>query len=135
MKKTLNGQWKFRQLGESVWKNASVPGCNFLDLMANGDIPDPFVGLNENKVAWVGRKDWEYSKDFTVTDSEMQSDDILLCCKMLDTVCAVYVNGQLAFRGENCFRAYSESVKISSFGRKHRQNSFLFARQICRKTV
>ncbi len=111
MKKTLNGDWKFRQLGESVWKNATVPGCNFLDLMANGDIPDPFVGLNESKVVWVGRKDWEYSKKFSVTDDEMRSDDILLCCKMLDTVCDVYVNERLAFHGENCFRAYSESVK------------------------
>lgn len=111
MRKTLNGEWKFRQCGEKVWKSATVPGCNFLDLMKNGDIPDPFVGLNERKVGWVGEKDWEYSKSFLITDSEMKSDDILLNCKMLDTICNIYINERLAFCGDNCFKAYSESIK------------------------
>ena len=37
MKKSLNGVWKFKSADGSQWRNAEVPGCNFLDLMKNGD--------------------------------------------------------------------------------------------------
>lgn len=109
--KTLNGDWLFRQADKGEWKSASVPGCNFLDLMNNGDIDDPFVGLNESKVKWVGETDWEYKKTFEISENELKSDDIILNCKMLDTICEVRLNGWLLFEGKNCFCAYSKSVK------------------------
>ena len=111
MKKSLNGEWLFKSTDSKEWKKATVPGCNFLDLMANGDIPDPFVGLNENKVQWVADKDWEYKKAFDINNKEIESDDVLLNCKMLDTICDVYINEKLAFSGKNCFTAYSVSIK------------------------
>lgn len=111
MVKTLNGDWLFRQAGKGEWKSASVPGCNFLDLMKNGDIDDPFTGLNESKVKWVGETDWEYKRSFTVCENELDCDDIILNCKMLDTICEVRINGWLLFEGRNCFCAYSKSVK------------------------
>ncbi|EKC71981.1 glycoside hydrolase family 2 sugar binding protein, partial [human gut metagenome] len=67
MKKTLNGKWQFRKVGDKLYKEATVPGCNYLDLMANGDIPDPFIGLNEKDVYWVGETNWEYKKTFEIT--------------------------------------------------------------------
>lgn len=111
MKKSLNGEWKFRAIGDVKWKNAVVPGCNYLDLMSNGDIPDPFIGLNEKEVEWVGRKDWEYERKFEISEDEINSDTIYLNCKMLDTVCDVYINERLAFSGNNCFTAYNKKVK------------------------
>lgn len=111
MIKTLNGDWLFRQAGTGEWKSAVVPGCNFLDLMNSGDIDDPFVGLNEAKVKWVGEADWEYKRNFTIGEGDLESDDIILNCKMLDTICEVRINGWLLFEGNNCFCAYSKSVK------------------------
>ncbi|MGN0463352.1 MAG: glycosyl hydrolase 2 galactose-binding domain-containing protein [Acutalibacteraceae bacterium] len=111
MKRSLNGEWKFKAQDGTVWKNACVPGCNYLDLMSNGDIPDPFVGLNEKEVSWVARKNWEYMRSFTVTPEELESDDILLNCMMLDTICDVYINEKHLFHGDNCFTPYSESVR------------------------
>ncbi len=111
MKKTLNGNWIFKQTDKSEWKDAVVPGCNFLDLMNNNDIPDPFIGLNESEVAWVGEKDWEYKKFFEISNDDLKYNDILLNCKMLDTICDVFINGKLLFSGNNCFKAYSYSVK------------------------
>ena len=121
MIKTLNGAWLFKAVDENEWKNATVPGCNFLDLMNNGDIPnpfistyekeDPFYGVNEKSLQWIGEKDWEYKKIFEISEAELDCDDVLLNCKMLDTICDVYVNSRLLFVGENCFVAYSKSVK------------------------
>ena len=45
MKKTLNGKWQFRKVGDKLYKEATVPGCNYLDLMANRDIPDHLSAL------------------------------------------------------------------------------------------
>ena len=89
MYKTLAGDWRFRRADQGDWMPAKVPGCNFLDLMAAGKIPDPFVGMNEKEVGWVGHADWVYEKQFTVTAEELQADAVCLRCDMLDTICDV----------------------------------------------
>ena len=71
MKKTLNGAWLFRQADKKEWLDASVPGCNFLDLMNNGVIEDPFLKVNENDVQWVGKTDFEYKRTFEITKEEL----------------------------------------------------------------
>ncbi len=111
MIRTLNGDWLFKSTDENEWKSATVPGCNFLDLMKCGDIPDPFISTYEKDVRFVGEKDWEYKKNFEIDESELECDDILLNCKMLDTVCEVYINSRLLFVGDNCFVGYSKSIK------------------------
>lgn len=111
MKKTLNGEWLFKQADKNEWKKATVPGCNFLDLMENNAISDPFVGLNEADVKWVGEKDWEYKRKFQISQKDLQYSDVLLNCKMLDTICDVFINGRLLFKGENCFTSYSYSIR------------------------
>lgn len=111
MRKNLNGKWFFKEVGTQYWFDATVPGCNFLDLMDNGKIPDPFIGLNESKVTWVGEKDWEYRKTFEIKEKAKNYNDILLNCKMLDTICDVFINDKLLFKGNNCFKAYSYSIK------------------------
>ena len=111
MIKTLNGEWLFKATDQNEWKKATVPGCNFLDLMSCGDIYDPFISTYEKDVYFVGEKDWEYKRTFEISEEDFECDDVLLNCKMLDTICEVYINSQLLFAGDNCFVAYSKSVK------------------------
>ena len=89
MKKILNGKWKFRNNIENKWRDALVPGCNFLDLMDNGIIEDPFIGLNEEKAEWVGKTDWEYKRVISLSEDELEYNSILLTCEMLDTLCDI----------------------------------------------
>lgn len=107
----LNGSWRFRQCGKEDWMPAVVPGCNYLDLMRNGVIPDPFLGTNEKDAYWVGLKDWEYCKDFELPDGLAAYDKINLCCKGLDTICDVFFNGKLVGRGENAHLQYDFNIK------------------------
>lgn len=111
MQKNLNGKWLFKQSDKTQWLDASVPGCNFLDLMDNNLIDDPFIGLNEKDVAWVGEKDFEYKKTFNLDEDELNCDEVLLCAKALDTVCDVSVNGRHAFSENNCFIEHRYNVK------------------------
>lgn len=111
MKKTLNGTWTFKEYETEKELCAQVPGCNYLDLMANGIIPDPFVGTNEKDLGFVAEKDWEYKKVFSIDSEELNSDKIYLNCDMLDTVCELYINGKKLAQCCNCFIGYSFSVK------------------------
>ena len=63
---SLAGAWQFRQGGTLEWLPATVPGGVHTDLMAIGQIPDPFVADNEKRVQWVAESDWEYRYEFVV---------------------------------------------------------------------
>ncbi|HND50539.1 MAG TPA: hypothetical protein PLL95_18360, partial [Anaerolineales bacterium] len=65
-KQSLTSLWQFRQLGSIEWLPAQVPGGVHTDLLALERIPDPFVGDNEKRVAWVAESDWEYHTTFNV---------------------------------------------------------------------
>lgn len=110
-RKILTGRWKFRQVGEEAWMIGYVPGCNYLDLMRNKTISDPLKGLNENDVQWVADKDWEYERNFYLKDEDFECDRIYLSCKMLDTLCDIYINERLSGKSDNCFLEYREDVK------------------------
>ena len=45
----LNQNWAFRAEKETAWMPATVPGCNYLDLMANGVIDDPDDSYDGNQ--------------------------------------------------------------------------------------
>lgn len=111
MKKLLNGVWQFKSTEESQWLQATVPGCNFLDLMENNVIEDPFIGLNEKDVEWVGQKDFEYKKTFKITADELNANHIYFVANQLDTICDVYINDALAFSSNNCFVKQSYDIK------------------------
>lgn len=111
MKKSLNGEWQFRQAGEAQWYKAHVPGCNFTDLMDNGLIPDPFYGVNEKDCAFVGKSNWEYRRAFCVDAKELNCDEVFLNFDMLDTLADISINGKLVGNTENCFIKYEFPVK------------------------
>ena len=50
--------WQFEYNGQ--WYPATVPGFIHTDLMANGIIPDPYIGTNEDSVRWVADSSWTY---------------------------------------------------------------------------
>ena len=102
----LSSDWWFRELGSSEWLKASVPGCNFLDLMASGGIPDPFYRDNEKAVQWLEQRDWEYKTVFSVDESLLRSKRIDLVFEGLDTFGEVYLNGRHVLSSENMFRGY-----------------------------
>lgn len=109
-KRTLNGEWQTRPLG-GEWLPAEVPGCNYLDLLRSGKIPDPFYGTNEKDVYWVAEKDWEYRRVFSVSEKELKAGRVFLCAERLDTVCRICINGRQAASAENCHISYRFEVK------------------------
>ncbi len=108
---SLSGAWQMRDIQNSKWLPATVPGGTYTDLLAAGEIPDPFWGDNEKQVQWVADHDWEYCHEFTVLPELLTEDRLELVCDGLDTLAELTLNGQLLGHSNNMFRTYRWDVK------------------------
>jgi beta-mannosidase len=98
---------------DAGWLPASVPGTVHQDLLTAGRIPDPFVGLKETQVQWVGERDWLYRCAFVRAERRSADERATLCCNGLDTVATVWLNGQEVLRGDNMFVPYRVPITAS----------------------
>jgi len=103
-RQSLTGAWQFCQSGTDVWLPAIVPGGVHTDLLALGRIPDPFVGDNERRVAWIAESEWEYRRSFNVQHDVLRREHIWLVCDGLDTLATLTLNGQPLGNTANMFR-------------------------------
>jgi len=110
----LNTNWQFKardpekeliaDFAQSEgWLTANVPGTVQQDLLAAGKIPDPFYGLNEREVQWVGEQDWLYRGNFDLPPDFAASDPTQLYFEGLDTFATVWLNGEKILVSENMF--------------------------------
>ncbi|RZM03548.1 MAG: glycoside hydrolase family 2 protein, partial [Sphingomonas sp.] len=75
------------------WLRATVPGSAQTDLMAAKIVPDPYKGLNEAKIQWVGLTDWQYRTTLRMTAEQLARDHVDLVFDGLDTFAEVRLNG------------------------------------------
>ncbi|MEU9088567.1 glycoside hydrolase family 2 protein [Streptomyces sp. NPDC048428] len=86
---------------------ASVPGCVHTDLHAAGIIPDPYLGLNETEVAWVGRRSWSYVRDLAYDSGHERTD---LVFDGLDTAATITLGGRMLGSTRNMHRGHRFDV-------------------------
>ncbi|MEA2553683.1 MAG: beta-mannosidase, partial [Fimbriimonadaceae bacterium] len=101
MRTTGLERWQF--FYEGRWRDAVVPGCIHLDLLRHGLIEDPFVRQNEKDCQWVDERDWSYRCVFDWKPDADLSFRVLFFAG-LDTVCSVFLNGELIAEHDNMFR-------------------------------
>ena len=95
--------WQFEYNGQ--WYPASVPGFIHTDLIANGIIPDPYYGINEDSVRWVGDSVWYYGT--TIRKSDLPNGDTLwLVFEGLAGQAILVINGELIGDPDNMFCRY-----------------------------
>ena len=74
-RKSLEGTWQLtidpRSENTSGPIKGTLPGCNYLDLMAAG-MEDPFYGTNENTATEKGHHDHSYSRKFVISPEELE---------------------------------------------------------------
>ncbi len=108
---SLAGEWRLQKAGSRQWIPASIPGETHSALIAAGKIPDPYQGMNELDVQWVGREDWIYERSFEVEKDLLEEERIFLSCECLDTIADVFLNGRKVGSADNMFVRWRFDVR------------------------
>ena len=109
---SLNGeQWLMRQAGQERWRQATVPGSVYADLMRDGTLPDPFYRENELEAFALLENDFVYQRVFEAEETMLQSRKVLLRCEGLDTLAHVSLNGQPVGYADNMHITWEWDVK------------------------
>jgi len=113
----LHSGWTVRAVGGAVPAEvghaplpAEVPGTVHTDLLAAGRIPDPYLGTNETRLAWLHRSAWQYE---TAVPAVLAGADerVDLVFDGLDTVATVTLAGVEVGRTANMHRSYRFDVR------------------------
>jgi hypothetical protein len=89
---------------EPAWLPAVVPGGVHESLLAAGLIKDPYVDRNETFVRWIEDRDWWFRAAFTAPTYLAPDERLRLICHGLDTVAALWLNGEPLGEHVNMFR-------------------------------
>ncbi|GAB1609427.1 beta-mannosidase-like [Argonauta hians] len=107
----LNGIWTIQAEGDHISYPATVPGGVYMALYRKGVIKNPYAGFNDVAYREIGKKNWNFTRTFKVSNSTLQSKKIILVCEGIDTVAQVYINGQHVTKTSNMFVRYVIDVK------------------------
>lgn len=80
------------------------------DLLANGQIPDPFYGSSQSDLQWIDKTDWEYCCTFDAPEL-VSYDNVRLVFEGVDCYADIRLNGELLHRTGNMFRTWKSDVK------------------------
>ncbi|KAL1848503.1 hypothetical protein Daus18300_013604 [Diaporthe australafricana] len=113
----LSQGWHCKEIGKDTWHPASeVPGSIHTDLLHNGQIPDPFVGLNELAVRWVAERDWHYRRAISADELMVRGgqangqERVDLVFEGLDTFATVYLNHSKVLVCDNMFTSHRVDI-------------------------
>ncbi|KAG7097005.1 hypothetical protein E1B28_004399 [Marasmius oreades] len=113
--------WSFTQVGggEGTGDGEWLPVHQFpttvhVELLHLKRIPDPFVGLHEWDVQWIGESQWTFKTSFKLSDGELAAPHIDLVFEGLDTFASIILNGTTILETANQFVEYRVDVKSSA---------------------
>lgn len=116
----LNGQWRFKELQGKSWHQGSVPGSVYADLLAAGQMKDPFYRDNEDDIRGLSSKNYVYERHFNVDQLLLESDSLQLIFEGIDTLSKIYLNDTFLAETDNMHRTYKFEVKdLLASGENH----------------
>ncbi len=111
VKMDLGGIWQFQESGADVWLPGTLPGCNYLDLMKNGLLADPFRERNEEAGKLVSEKDYAYRRTFEAPAALLSMQQVELTVSGLDTLAVLSLNGTVFAETDNVNRTYRFEIR------------------------
>ena len=108
---TLHENWTMKQIGAEKIIPAQVPGSVYGDLLAAGEMDNPFWKDNEDKALKLMDEDYEYRTVFDCDEELLSSDEIILHFDGLDTIADIFLNDVMLGHAENMHRIWEYSVK------------------------
>ena len=96
--------------GKNITAQGSVPGTVHTILLSAKKIPEPYYGHNDVNLRSLVKRDWIFSKKFTLTRDFLVSNSISIYLEQIDTVANITINKCLIGRTANMFLRYVFSI-------------------------
>ena len=93
------------------WMELGTKGSVQEMLIDAGELPDPFVGKNEERFGWIEDYQWEFKSVFFLSKKDIEEQIIELEFPSLDTYASVFLNDSLIYKAENAFIPHSIQIK------------------------
>ena len=107
----LAGRWSMKRTDEPNWRDATVPGSVYNDLIQANQLEDPFYRENEYDTLEISKFDFEYRREFEIPADMLMYDVILLLCDGIDTLATLYINDDQVLNSNNMHRTYEVDIK------------------------
>lgn len=98
--------WKMLHPISKKWISFGEKGSVQEALIACGELPNPFIGMNEHKFDWIENYKWTLQSEFVLTDIQC-SENIEIDFPNIDTYASIFVNDKLVGKTENAFIHYT----------------------------
>ena len=115
---SLQDGFTLKVLGENVYHipeeeiEAKVPGTVYGTLLDKGLMPDPYFRENELTATKLMENDFEYRKEFFVTEEMTSADGLYLVFEGIDTLSDIYLNEEkIGSRVEVLVEGYDDYIK------------------------
>jgi beta-mannosidase len=108
----------------SISLDVELPATVYDALDANGVIPNPYEGANEEKVQWVSEKEWIYELKFDLNEQLLSRKHLLLKADQLDTYAEISLNGEVI--GYNTSAFYSKEIYLDKSLLQKGENTLTF---------
>ncbi|MBU0956646.1 MAG: glycoside hydrolase family 2 protein [Spirochaetes bacterium] len=99
----LGGRWTLSCPARNISCPISIPGDIISALQEASIIAEPYQGLNELELQWIGEADWILESEFQLDHLLAAADSIVLQIDSLDTFGRISINGKPAGSGQNMF--------------------------------
>lgn len=106
----MNLSWKVQHPVSKVWFPFGEKGSVQEALIAAKVLPDPFVGINEDKFAWIENHQWTLEAEFFITEADLRQF-VELDFPSIDTYASIFLNGKLVAETNNSFVHYRFDVQ------------------------
>lgn len=80
-------------------------------LIKHGELPDPFIGMNENAFGWIEKYDWEFQSEVQLTAADFATDHLDLELPNVDTYASVYINDHFLGTTKNTYLVYRFDIR------------------------
>lgn len=105
----LAGEFALTSPAKKIKASISLPGDVHTALLAAGEIPDPYFGLNEQDVMWVNHTPWTVERKFKATAADI-AGFLTLTLENVDCIATVFLNGEVLAQTQNQFIRYDLDV-------------------------
>lgn len=106
----INLSWKVQHPISKSWLPFGEKGSVQEALIAAKELPDPFVGMNEDKFAWIENYQWTLESEFVLSENDLKQF-VELDFPSVDTYASVFLNGKFVGETNNAFVRYRFDIQ------------------------